>query len=346
MAIYQRGDNYYIDFRFKGQRIRESIGPSKKDAEKVIAKKKTEIVENKYLDIRKGPEPITFHEFAKEYLEWAKENHKPNSHPQDVSKMRVLDRIFGDKNIHEITGWEIEKWKLSRKKEVSQSTVNRELAQLKSMLSKAVEWKKLKENPAKGVKLFKGVTKRLRYLLPEEVQRLLANCQDYLKPIVTVAVNTGMRRGEILGLKWNQVDLDMGTITLTDTKNSEKRIVFMNETVKEALKDLARKNDLVFPVEVHVLKKDYEEALTKAEIKDFTFHDLRHTFASILAMRGTELNDIRDLLGHKSIAMTLRYAHLSPAHKAKAVTILDTIWTQNPPQENETISKVLEFKRK
>jgi hypothetical protein len=124
MAIYQRGKNWYIDFVFKGQRIRESIGPSRKNAEKVIAKKKTEIIENKYLDIRKEPDPITFHELAKDYLKWASDNHKSNSRPQDVSKMRMFDRTFGNKNIHEITGWEIEKWKMSRKKEVSVSTIN------------------------------------------------------------------------------------------------------------------------------------------------------------------------------------------------------------------------------
>ena len=84
MAIYQRGDNWYVDFRFKGQRIRESIGPSRKDAEKIIAKKKTEIVENKYLDIRKEPDPVKFHAFAKEYLQWAKTNKKPSTWKRDL----------------------------------------------------------------------------------------------------------------------------------------------------------------------------------------------------------------------------------------------------------------------
>ena len=346
MAVYQRGKNYYIDFTFKGQRVRESIGPSKKNAQKVIDKKKTEIVENKYLDIRKDPDPVTFHEFAKEYLEWAKVNHKTSSRPQDLSKMRILDKTFGEKNIHEITAWEIEKWKVKRKKEVSAGTVNRELALLKHFFSMAVEWKRLKESPARGVKLFKGETKRLRYLLPGNVQMLIASCPEYLKPIVTVAVHTGMRRGEILGLPWDRVDQGAGRITLTDTKNSEGRIVPMDETVRTIFANLERKGELVFPVTVGVLKKDYGEALKKARIEDFTFHDLRHTFASNLAMAGIELNDIRDLLGHKSIAMTLRYAHLSPAHKSKAVTILDTVLTQIPPQGKVEEAKVLEFKRK
>lgn len=182
--------------------------------------------------------------------------------------------------------------------------------------------------------------------MPDEVQALIANCPEYLKPIVTVAVNTGMRRGEILGLKWDQVDLEDGKILLTETKSSEERTIFMNETVKATLSGLERRDGLIFPVMVGAMKKDYGEALKKAKMKDFTFHDLRHTFASNLAMQGVELNDIRELLGHKTIARTLRYAHLSPAHKSKAVTILDRLWTHFPPQEKGGDLKVLEFKRK
>jgi integrase len=183
-------------------------------------------------------------------------------------------------------------------------------------------------------------------LLPEEVQTLIPNCPEYLKPIVTVAVHTGMRRGEIIGLKWGDIDMGPGKITLTDTKNSEGRVVSMDETVKAIFANLERKGDLVFPVKGGMMKKDYNEAVKKSKIDDFTFHDLRHTFASNLAMAGIELNDIRDLLGHKSITMTLRYAHLSLAHKSKAVTILDRVLTQIPPQEKAEDAKVLKFKRK
>ena len=94
MAIYQRGENWYVDFRFKGQRIRESIGSSRKNEEKVIDKKKTEIVENKYLDIRKEQDPIKFHDFAKDYLQWKKANRKASTYIRDLSTVRMLDRDF------------------------------------------------------------------------------------------------------------------------------------------------------------------------------------------------------------------------------------------------------------
>lgn len=103
MAIYKRGDNWYIDFTFKGQRIRESIGPSRKDAEKVIAKRKTAIVEGKYLDIRKELDPVKFHDFAKEYLEWAKANKKASTYSRDMYIMRGFDREFESKNLFDLS---------------------------------------------------------------------------------------------------------------------------------------------------------------------------------------------------------------------------------------------------
>ena len=249
MSIYLRGKNWYIDFTFKGQRIRESIGPSRKGAEKVIAKKKAEIAENKFLDVRKDPDPITFHEFGKEYLQWARANKKPSSHDRELSTMRRLDMVFGNKAIQEITPWQIEQWKAKRKEAIKRpdaviasykkhgkdgiekeiwfvefasprgakgkrsfttreeaegylkriqtpirpATLNRELSLLKHMFSKAIEWGKCKESPAKKVKKLKGEGKRVRFLMPGEVQILLSNCTDYLPTLVTVAVHTGGR---------------------------------------------------------------------------------------------------------------------------------------------------------
>lgn len=118
MAVYQRGKNWYIDFTFHGERIREMIGPSRKGAEKVIAKRKAEIAENKFLDVRKEPEPISFYDFAKEYLQWAKANNKPSSYIRDLSLMRQLNSEFESKSIQEITTWQIEKYKAKRKDEI------------------------------------------------------------------------------------------------------------------------------------------------------------------------------------------------------------------------------------
>ncbi len=347
MSIYQRGENFYIDFTFKGQRVRESIGPSRKGAEKVIAKKKAEIAENKYLDVRKEPAPVAFHDFAKEYLQWSKANKKASSYTRDLYMMRMFDKEFEGKALQGITAWQIEKWKSKRRETCQAGSVNRELALLKHMCAMALKWRKLKESPVREVKGFKGETKRVRYLMPEEVQMLLSNCEDLLegllKPIVTVAVHTGMRKGEILGLQWPQVNFEQGIISLFDTKNHDRRDIPMNETVKATLRGIEHKGDLVFPyktgkqIDGVPLYFAFHEALAKSGITDFRVHDLRHTFASNLVMAGEDLNTVRELLGHRDLKMTLRYAHLAPKYKSRAVNVLDRIMSQIPPQVEKVV---------
>ena len=348
MALYQRGKNWSIDFRFKGKRIRESIGPSRKDAEKVIAKKRTEIVENKYLDIRKDPDPVKFYDFAKEYLQWAKANKKPSTYMRDLYTMRIFDREFGRKKIQDITTRQIERYQTKRRGLFKAATVNRELALLKHLFSKAIKWKMLRENPAKDVKFLKGAVNRVRYLMPEEFQGLLSNCDDFLKPIVTVAVHTGMRRGEILSLRWDQVNFEQGIITILDTKNSERKDIPMDETVRTTLQGLGRRGEFVFPnsrgkpFNSMIIHYAFHGALDRSVIPDFRFHDLRHTFASNLVMAGVKIEKVQKLMGHKMIAMTQRYAHLAPGYLAESVKVLDRV--MNPVSQISPQGNVIELK--
>jgi len=137
-----------------------------------------------------------------------------------------------------------------------------------------------------------------------------------------------MRRGEILGIKWDDIDFTLGLIYLLRTKNGERRNVPMNNNVIEALKHVPKiaGSDYLFMKingnPIINLAKRFPKLLKELNITDFRFHDLRHTFASRLAMKGIDLNMIRALLGHKSINMTLRYSHLSPSHMKNAVGIL------------------------
>jgi len=209
----------------------------------------------------------------------------------------------------------------------------------------------LKENPARGVKRLKGETRRVRYLMPDQIQELLSNCdgllRGLLKPLVTVALHTGARKGELQSLQWPQVDFELGFIYLLDTKNGERRDIPMNETVRTTLMEMERMSEFVFPnrngvrIDNAQVQISFCKALKKSGISDFHFHDLRHTFASNLVMEGAELNDVRELLGHKKMDMTLRYAHLSPKHKTKVINILDRVWSQISPQ----VEKVVELKR-
>jgi integrase len=213
------------------------------------------------------------------------------------------------------------------------ATINRHIATLKHMFTKAVEWDIVEEDVLKRIrraKLLEENNRRLRYLSKEECLTLINASDKHIKPIVIAALNTGMRKGEILSLKWDNVDLKHGFILLDKAKNGDRREIPINETLRVTLTVLVRRLDLsyvFFNPETEKaytnIPRSFNSALRRASIKDFTFHDLRHTFASHLVMAGVDLTTIRELLDHKTLTMTLRYAHLAPSHKVKAVYILD-----------------------
>ena len=338
---------YWIEFYTKDRkRKRERIGPWRKLAIEALAKRRVEVAENKFLDKKEEPPKIKFSAFAKEYDKWCQINNK--GYEKKKTYIKHLVNVFGDKYLDEITTWLIEKYKIERRKENRKSTnrpikvgtVNRELATLKHMFSKAIEWGFLKENPAKPVKLFKENNRRLRFLNEDEVNRLLSNCNGYLKDIVLVALNTGMRKGEIFNLKWQDVNFNLRLVHVSDSKNNEARDIPINDVLYETLKALKDKaeegQDYIFvnpktnkPYDN--VKKSFKTGLKKAGIEDFTFHDLRHTFASHLVMSGVDLMTVKELLGHKDIKMTMRYSHLSPDHKRMAVKRMEVVFHKRRP---------------
>ena len=343
MGLYKREKIYYIDYYFNGERKREPVGPDKRLAETVLKKRKVEITEGRYLDIKRQHK-IKFEDFADEYLELHSKVNNKSWKKSDLTNINILKLYFSGRYLYEITTKDIEKFKAERIKEISPARLNRNLACLKCMFNKAIQWGKLEQNPAKLVKLLKENNKRVRYLEKEEISRLFENCSKHLKPIVVLALNTGMRKGELLNLKWQDVDYKRGIIYLLDTKNREKREIPLNEMGKTALI-----RTLKHPESPYVfcdkngrpfgeIRKSFFTALKNSAIINFKFHDLRHTFASQLVMSGIDLNTVRELLGHKSLKMTLRYAHLSPHYKRHAVDVLGkqmvTIWSQEPKNKD------------
>ena len=329
---------YWIEFYTKDRkRKRERIGPWRKLAIEALSKRRVEVAENKFLDKKEEPPKVRFKEFAKEYDKWCQTNNK--GYHRKKWFINHLVTIFGDKYLNEITTWDIEKYRLERKKQgLSAASLNRPIACLKHMFNKAIEWGFLKENPAKPVKLFKENNRRLRFLNEGEVNRLLINCNGYLKDIVLLALNTGMRKGEIFNLKWQDINFELRLIHVSDSKNNEARDIPINEVLYETLKALKDKaeegQDYIFinpktnkPYDN--VKRSFKTALKKADIEDFTFHDLRHTFASHLVMNGVDLMTVKELLGHKDIKMTMRYSHLSPDHKRMAVKRIETVFNAN-----------------
>jgi integrase len=214
------------------------------------------------------------------------------------------------------------------------ATVNRLIATIKHMFTKAVDWNMVEEETLKRIrkaKLLEENNRRLRYLNKEERHALINACPNHLRPIVITALNTGMRKEEILSLKWDNVDLKNDFILLDITKNGERREIPINRTLHDTLTSIVRRIDIphvFYDMESSNrygnIRRSFTTACRKANIRDFHFHDLRHDFASQLVMAGIDITTIKELLGHKTLTMTLRYAHLAPSHKVKAVDILDT----------------------
>jgi len=331
MAIFKKGNNWYIDYYFKGKRKRKKIGPSKKLAEQVLKDVQIKIAKGEYLGVYEERK-VLFENFTKEYLEYSKTNKSFSTYQRrDRVSTNRLEKAFHGYYLHEITPKMIEDYKAERLKEVTPTTTNKDISCLKHMYTKAAEWGYLTRNPAKEVKLLKEPPGRLRYLEPEEIKKLLDACTPYLRPIVVTALNTGMRKGEILNLKWSDVDLKNRKITLFNTKNNEMRMIPVNKTLCQeltVLKSNCQNEGYVFCNAVNQqpfkdIKKSFTSALKKCDIKDFRFHDLRHTFASRLVMKGVDLRTVQQLMGHKSIKMTMRYSHLSPGHLQDSVEKLD-----------------------
>jgi len=215
----------------------------------------------------------------------------------------------------------------------SPATVNRYLAALSHAFTIAVkEWGWVESNPLSKVRRPKEPRGRVRFLSEEERGRLLLACKEsHLSPlylIVVLLLSTGARRMEILNLRWSDVDLSRKVIVLEETKNGERRILpLVNhayDLMYEYTKNKHSAEDLIFPNHkyknkpIHI-RSAWEKALKQAEIADFRLHDLRHSAASYLAMNGASLNEIAEILGHKTLQMVKRYAHLSEAHTAKVV---------------------------
>ncbi|MHC4277820.1 MAG: tyrosine-type recombinase/integrase [Planctomycetota bacterium] len=335
-GLYKRGNVWWIAYTLPdGKTERRSAGTSsKKQAEALLLKRKAEILEGK-MPVRLMKR-YTFQELANEYLVWAE---RQKTYRDKVYHIKHFITVFGNIPLASFNTKLLETWQSKKLQEVSPATVNRLMATLKHMLGKAVDWGMVGEDALKTIRRVKPLKTppgRLRYLSQEDCQALIEACSIHLKPIVMTALNTGMRRGEILGLRWEQVDLKHGFILLDITKNGERREIPINATLRATIEAIPHglESKYVFfdrngnPFKD--VKKSFHTALKRAGIRDFRFHDLRHTFASHLVMAGEHIVTVQELLGHKTLTMTLRYAHLAPDHKVKAVMSLDErLWGED-----------------
>jgi len=247
-----------------------------------------------------------------------------------------LKRAFGTVKLADIRRADIQRYMTERSAEVSAASVMKELNVAKHLLGLAVEWELIPLNPARGVKGPKVPAGRVRYLQPGEFHALLEACPVWLRPIVGLLVATGMRRSEVLGLRWLDVDRRGGRILLPQTKNGDGRVVYLNQLACQVLDSQLRGAPTahVFPASDNVTPENvslaFLRACRRAGIANFRLHDLRHTAASWLRMQGADIHTVALLLGHKDLRMAARYQHLSPTYLADAVKRLDEVFLQRP----------------
>ncbi len=338
-GLYRREGSPFWFIRYadpNGRIKRLSTGTTeKKLAKAILDKKKTAVVENKHLDIKRLPN-VNFHELCDQYWEIRGKNMRAHGISYTID---IWKEYFGNVPLREITQQKIERY-LSDSVESrgwGTGSCNRYLIMLKALFSKAVEWGMLESSPAKPIEFLRGQEARTRFLTTDEIEKLLTAASNRFRPLLTLALHTGMRKGEIFRLRWQDIDFQTGLVTVNYSKSGKRRSIPMDETLIETLRTLPSRfgRGVVFPSqttgeELTDVSKIFPLVCGKAGLEGVHFHDLRHTFASHLVMRGVDLRTVQELLGHATLAMTMRYAHLAPEHRAKAVRVLDSAYGKKP----------------
>ncbi|TVM03454.1 MAG: integrase [Candidatus Brocadia sp. WS118] len=333
--MFKRGGVWWTSVTYKGKRSRKSLDTDdKKLAQTIEAKIRTEIVEGKYFE-RFSSESKTVNDMMEKFMK----EHAPkvaiNTQRSYLASLKHLSPYFGDAKLTAVTPKKIYDYKVLRySEEAKPATINRELAMLSKAFNLSVkQWEWVNENPVSKAPKEKENNERDRWLTDDEEKRLLENSPQWLKRIIVFDLHTGLRIGELLSLQWSKTNLLRRIIIIQESKNGKPRTIPLNQIAFEILAEKSKirniKHDLVFTSSVGTkidsdnLRRAFEKALQKADIQDFHFHDLRHTFATRLAQRGIDIYKISKLLGHKDIRMTQRYAHHCPESLRDGVQILE-----------------------
>lgn len=365
---------FYITFRKDKRKVWEKIG---KISEGYSAEVARDLRGKRLMDVRHGKElpkekqkiPL-FKEIAEKYLEWAKSNKAREGKDDSSIYHNHLSKRFDNKHLDEISPFALEHMKSDMAKAgYSPKTISLTLGTLRSMFNKASAWNMHDlPNPVKKVKMPLVKNERGRFLSFDEAAMLMRELKrnnrfkkqyveskdPVLHDIALISLHTGARAGEIFSIKGQDLNFETGTITLRDTKNGTTRHVFMTEAIRtiimrrkpsapdeyvfkdqagHKIKEISRKFDKV------VLQLKMNQGIADRRQK-VVFHTLRHTFGSWLAIQGTPILTISHLMGHKTLQMTQRYAHLSPDHKKQAVIDLETAFNGKMDKERiETINQ-------
>jgi integrase len=337
MGIYLKRGKYYIDFYADGKRVRECVGKiSRRKAENALKARQGEIVQGRYQMQRKRVSP-TFGDFVTDFMEYSKAHKSSRGSESDETCLKHLTPFFGRYRLDQISSFLVEKYICERRGSTSRrgkppasATINRELQVLKHLFNKAIAWEKAEKNPVRGIRFLKEAPLIKRVLSEVEESALLPTAAPHLRIAIILAINTGLRLGEILALRWKDIDLVNDLLTVEHGKGDKRREVEINSGLKAALLEFRKmhRTEYLFFNEktgkpILTPKTAFHAAVRRAGIAHIRFHDLRHTFASRLVAGGTDLVTVQHLLGHASIDMTMRYAHTGTSERRRAVALLD-----------------------
>jgi hypothetical protein len=246
-TLYKRGGAWCVNFKTaEGQRVRETVGPNRKIAEKVLSLRMVQVLENRYFPAQRTLGRMPFNEFAQMYIDRVV---VPllKSVRTESNRVKSWIKVFNARPIGELNRSEIEAWRRGRMTTCKPATINRDLSRLRRKLNIAVEWDLLEESPMTGMKFLRENNARTRYLSIEECQRLIDSCAaPHIQAIVTVALHSGMRLGEILNLHWRDIDFQSGFMLIRDSKNGEARPVPMDKTLIALLLLILGEQELIW----------------------------------------------------------------------------------------------------
>ncbi len=291
-----------------GKRHREKVGENsalmRQKAKIALAKRQSDIIDGKF-SLERENKNWTLDEACEKYLVvWSSQLRSDFSKrqiaqiPKELKAMRLVD----------LTPERIQQAYNERLERASPSTANRWLSVLKSVINRAKDWGYFKgDNHAVKIKRRPNNPARIRYLSESEIASFVANCDSRLYPIVFCALLTGMRRGEILGMRWEDIDWNKSVIHLPKTKSGQPRWVPVSSKLMASLSALPREEDKVFPISLITFRRLFDKARKASQLPSFRFHDLRRTFATHYFSRTHDINNARIILGHSTLQMTQRY---------------------------------------
>lgn len=320
--IYMKRGRWCIDyFGADGKRHRELVGGSHMLAKDLLAKRLAEAAEMRHFPARAANTRM-FGAVLDRYWELHGKNLESRSWFYVLNELR---REFGSLKIGAIGSADVQRYYNKAAAQGCGSTANKKLNLLRSVFNKAKVWGDFYgDNPCMQVKKLRVVSQRDRYLSLDEIKRLLEKAHPRLYPVLVCALLTGMRRGEILGLFWENIDWERGIIHIRKAKSGRAREIPIAARLREVLASLpGERRGKTFELPEIMLRRFFERALKDAAITECRFHDLRHTFASHYLMRTSDLPALQSLLGHSTPLLTLRYAHLSRPHLQSGMALFE-----------------------